>query len=140
MVIRNMFYSQRVNQYLPAVHYKIIVKNEKIENDSFDPKGEQYEYEKKGRYFKCGEWSRSMVRGGLEFTREQLTENLNVTNSGVVLYSDDHRILDREISRGDKIEYDDEVYTVFDFRKMRNPSRSPYQRKASNKILVLSLT
>ena len=140
MVIRNMFYSQRVNQHRPATHYKIIVENNKLENGNFEPLGEKYKHEKKGRFFKCGEWSRSMVRGGLEFTREQLTENLNVTNSGVVIYSDDHRILDRKISRGDKVIYDSETYTVFDFRIMRNPSRSPYQRKASNKILVLSLT
>lgn len=137
MVLRNVMYSQRAMQHRPARHFQIIIENDKLGNGNFNPKGEQYKHEKLGKEFKCAEYDKS---SGTLYEGQNLAENLNVTNSGVIIYSDDFRLVDRKISRGDKIEYEDDIYSVFDFRYIKRTSKSQFQRKPSNRTLVLSLT
>jgi len=134
MGLHHVLYANKLRQEQTAKHYQIKIVNDKLENGSFDPEGEKYEHNKIGKTFRCGKIERA------EYKTFNLTENLNVTNGGVVLYTTDFRIVNSNVKRGDKIVYFGEIYSLYDYSKPSNHSNKQYQRKSLNGALILSLT
>jgi len=134
MALHHILYANRLRQEQTAKHYPIEVINNKLENGDFNPLGETYSYKKIGKTFRCGKFERE------DFKATSLTENLNVTNSGLVLYTTDFRIVDNGVRRGDKIIYNGNEYSVFDFSKPSNHANKQFQRKSLNGVLLISLT
>lgn len=134
MALHHILYANRLRQEQTAKHYPIIVTNDKLDNGYFDPEGEKYEYAKLGKTFRCGKFEKE------EFKGFNLNENLNVTNSGLVLYTTDFRIVNAKVSRGDKIIYQGREYSIQDYSKPNNHANKQYQRNSLNGVLLLSLT
>lgn len=133
-MLHHIMYANKLRQEQIAKHYPIIVKSDKLENGFYDPAGEKYEYAKLGKSFRCSKVEKE------DFKTFNLNENLKVTNSSLILYTTDFRIVNAKVSRGDKIIYQGNEYSIESYSKPSTPSGKQFQRKNLNGALLLNLT
>ena len=120
----DLLYNKRAGQFKTAKYYK-----SKVIDNNYD--GEKLEYSKKAIEFRCG------VYEGKRKHEQNLTENLNVTGSSLILFSSDHRAAG--IKRGDKVIFEYAQFIVNDIKTVKSARNTMYQKISNNKTYVIAL-
>lgn len=120
----DLLYNKRAGQFKTAKYYP-----SKVINNDYD--GEKLEYGKKAIEFRCG------VYEGKRRHEQNLTENLNISGSSLILFSSDHRA--NRIKRGDKVIFEYSQFIVNDIKTVKSARNTMYQKISNNKTYVIAL-